>query len=85
VLVLAEPRAALELTGLGSRGGLEVLEGEVPKTPRTGRSVRRGESWGWQQVREPWGLWSTKGGQGLQVPCSPQEGQGGTDGGNDAV
>lgn len=34
--------AVLELTGLGSRGGLEVLEGEVPKTPGTGWRCQQG-------------------------------------------
>lgn len=43
VLTLARPRPSLGLTGLGSRGGLEVLVWEVPKTPQTGRRCQRGE------------------------------------------
>lgn len=34
--------AVPELTGLGSHRGLEVLQGEVPKTPQTGWRCQQG-------------------------------------------
>lgn len=54
--------AVPELTGLGSHRGLEVLQGEVPKTPQTGWSCQQGDSWLWQ-----WG-WGELRGEGLQGP-----------------
>lgn len=69
VLMLAERRLRW---GWGAAGDWKCWRGECQRHHKQDGGVSRGESWLWQQVRKPWGLWSTEGGErGCGSPAAP--------------